>query len=62
MIELIIIGILYTCSFIGITILVLKDKDPNILATLMVAASTAILGYVNHPGKNHTDKDAEHAR
>jgi hypothetical protein len=60
MIELIIIGILYTCSFIGITILVLQDKDPNILATLMVAASTAILGYVNHPGK---EKDtADHAR
>lgn len=58
MIELIIVGVLYTVSFLGIVLLVLKDKDPNVLSTLVVAASTAILGYVNvRPKKSDTTRE-----
>lgn len=50
MVEIVIVGVLYLASFIGITWLILEEKDPNTLVVLMTAASTALLAYVNPRG------------
>jgi hypothetical protein len=58
MVELIIVGVLYLASFIGITWLVLEEKDPNALVVLVTAASAALLGFVN-PKRPNDKKNEE---
>ena len=57
MVEVIIVGILYLASFVGITWLILEEKDPNLLVVLMTAASTALLAFVNPRGTISKTRD-----
>jgi hypothetical protein len=55
MLELIILGVLYSIAFIGITMLVLNGKDPNVLVVLLTGISTMLLPFIN-PKIERTDK------
>jgi hypothetical protein len=55
MLELIILGVLYSIAFIGITMLVLNGKDPNVLVVLLTGISTMLLPFIN-PTRERADK------